>query len=61
MINTVAWRHVAQQHRILIESQLLGIGSCWERVDGVSHLIVDRMSNLDYLLARLGARSHDYR
>ena len=62
MTNTVVWKHVAQrQWRTLVESTLLGVDGRWERVEGVSHLIVDRMDNLDVLLEGMGAGSRDYR
>ncbi len=62
MTNAVVWQHVMQRfRRILVESQLLGIEGRWERVDGVAHLIVERMSKLDDLLDGVEAKSRDFR
>ncbi len=62
MVNAVVWRHVAdRQHRILIESRLLAIDARLERVDGVQHLIVNRMQNVDRLLGDVEAKSRDFR
>lgn len=62
MTNAVVWQHVMQRYRrTLVESQLLGIEGRWERVDGVAHLIVERMSKLDELLDGVEARSRDFR
>ena len=62
MVNAVVWQHVAErQHRVLVESQLLAIDGRLERVEGVQHLIVERMENVDGLLAGIEARSRDFR
>ncbi|HWU71159.1 MAG TPA: OB-fold nucleic acid binding domain-containing protein, partial [Pseudoxanthomonas sp.] len=62
MVNAVVWAHVSErQHRVLVESHLLAIDGRLERVDGVQHLIVDRMENVDALLAGVVARSRDFR
>lgn len=62
MVNAVVWAHVAErQHRVLVESHLLAVDGRLERVDGVQHLIVDRMENVDALLAGIAARSRDFR
>lgn len=62
MVNAVAWAHVAErQHRVLVESRLLAIDGRLERVEGVQHLIVERMENVDGLLAGIEARSRDFR
>ncbi len=62
MVNAVVWRHVAdRQHRVLIESQLLAIDARLERMDGVQHLIVNRMQNADTLLVGMNSKSRDFR
>ncbi len=62
MTNAVVWQHVMQRYRrTLVESQLLGIEGRWERVEGVAHLIVERMSKLDELLDGVEAKSRDFR
>jgi len=62
MVNAVVWQHVMQRYRrTLVESQLLGLEGRWERVDGVAHLIVERMTKLDELLDGVGAKSRDFR
>ena len=62
MVNAVVWAHVSErQHRVLVESHLLAINGRLERVDGVQHLIVDSMENVDGLLAGVVARSRDFR
>ena len=47
--------------RTLVESQLLGIEGRWERVEGVAHLIVERLHRLDELLGGVEAKSRDFR
>ena len=62
MVNAVVWAHVSErQHRVLVESHLLAIDGRLERVDGVQHLIVERMENIDALLAGVAAQSRDFR
>lgn len=62
MVNAVVWREIAdRQRRTLNESRILGIDGRLERVDGVQHLIVDRMENADGFLATIQTRSRDYR
>jgi error-prone DNA polymerase len=58
----VVWQHVMQRYRrTLVESQLLGIEGRWERVEGVAHLIVERLHRLDELLGGVEAKSRDFR
>ncbi|KAB8168476.1 DNA polymerase III subunit alpha [Lysobacter maris] len=62
MVNAVVWHHVAErQHRVLVDSRLLAIDGRLERVDGVQHLIVERMQCVDALLDGIDARSRDFR
>ena len=61
MVNAVVWRHVAdRQHRVLVDTQLMQIDGRLERVDGVQHVIVQRMLCLDELLQGLRSHSRDF-
>ncbi len=62
MVNAVVWRRTAdRQHRVLVEAQLMQIDGRLERVDGVQHLIVQRMHNIDDLIAGIRTHSRDFR
>lgn len=62
MINVVIWRAVAErQRRALLEARLLAVDGRWETVDGVSHLIADRLHDMSHLLGTLDSRSRDFR
>ncbi|WP_454831672.1 error-prone DNA polymerase [Pseudoxanthomonas wuyuanensis] len=62
MINVVVWRHLAErQRRVLVESQLMQVHGRLEAVDGVRHLIAQRLQDLTPLLSGLDARSRDFR
>jgi error-prone DNA polymerase len=62
MVNAVVWKRTAEeQRRELLESSLMAIDGRWERVDGVQHLIVQRMQNFGQLLASLKLGSRDFR
>jgi error-prone DNA polymerase len=57
----VVWRHVAErQRRVYLEASLLGVEGQWESVDGVSHLIADRLADMSALLGALDSRSRDF-
>ncbi|OEZ00415.1 MULTISPECIES: error-prone DNA polymerase [Stenotrophomonas] len=61
MVNAVVWRKTAdRQHRVLVEAQLMQIDARLERVDGVQHLIVQRMHNLDELIDGVRTHSRDF-
>ncbi|WP_312320575.1 error-prone DNA polymerase [Stenotrophomonas sp.] len=61
MVNAVVWRRTAdRQHRVLVEAQLMQIDGRLERVDGVQHLIVQRMHNIDELIAGVRTSSRDF-
>ena len=61
MVNAVVWRRTAdRQHRVLVEAQLMQIDGRLERVDGVQHLIVQRMHNMDELIAGVRTSSRDF-
>ena len=60
-VNVVVWSHIAQtQRRPYLEARLLAIEGRWESVDGVSHLIARRLTDLSSMLANLDARSRDF-
>jgi error-prone DNA polymerase len=60
-INVVVWSHVAaRQRRVFLESRLLAVEGRWEQVDGVSHLIAQRLFDLSELLGALDSRSRDF-
>ena len=62
MVNAVVWERTAQaQRRTLLDAQLMAIDGTWERVDGVQHLIVERMEDYGRLLASLKSGSRDFR
>jgi error-prone DNA polymerase len=51
-IDVVVWSQVAErQWRIFLE------GACWDRADGVGHLIANRLIDLSSLLGALDNRS----
>ena len=61
MVNAVVWKRTAEeQRRELLESSLMAIDGRWERVDGVQHLIVQRMHDFESLLAPIRSASRDF-
>ena len=61
LVNALAWKRVAdRQRRILLGARLLAIDARLERVDGVQHLIVERMHDYSPLLAGLQPKSRDF-
>jgi len=62
MVNAVVWKRTAEeQRRELLESSLMAIDGRWECVDGVRHLVVQRMQNFGQLMACLNPGSRDFR
>ncbi len=60
-INVVVWKDVAErQRRAYLEARLLGVEGQWERVDGVSHLIARRLTDISAWLGSLDSRSRDF-
>ena len=60
-VNVVVWSHVAErQRRAYLEARLLGVEGQWEAVDGVSHLIAHRLTDMSALLGALDSRSRDF-
>jgi error-prone DNA polymerase len=61
MVNAVVWQRIAEeQRRELLESSLMAIDGRWERVDGVQHLIVQRMHDFGALMTALRTESRDF-
>jgi error-prone DNA polymerase len=61
MVNAVVWERTAQaQRRTLLDAQLMAIDGTWERVDGVQHLIVQRMHDFGSLMTSLRQASRDF-
>jgi error-prone DNA polymerase len=60
-VNVVIWRDLAErQRRELVGSRLLAVEGRWETVDGVQHLIAQRLQDLSALLGSLQVSSHDF-
>ena len=60
-VNVIVWRDVAaRQWRPYLEAKLLGVQGRWERVDGVSHLIAQKLYDISGMLGELDARSRDF-
>ena len=61
MVNAVVWKRTAdEQRRELLESSLMAIDGRWECVDGVRHLIVQKMHNFGSLMTSLRPPSRDF-
>ncbi|MBS0225725.1 MAG: error-prone DNA polymerase [Proteobacteria bacterium] len=61
MVNALAWHAIAERQRqVLLGSQLLAIDARLERVDGVQHLIINRMEDYTPMLAGLQHKSRDF-
>ena len=62
MVNVVVWRDLAERRRqVLLTSTLLGVDGRWESVEGVNHLIAERLHDYSPLLGTLDSRSRDFR
>lgn len=62
MVNVVVWRDLAErQRRVLLTATLLGVDGRWESVEGVDHLIAERLHDYSPLLGTLDSRSRDFR
>ncbi|HEX6833680.1 MAG TPA: error-prone DNA polymerase [Rudaea sp.] len=60
-INVVVWRRLAErQHRVLVESALLGVDGKFESHEGVHHLIAERLYDYSALLPELTFASRDF-
>ena len=62
LFNVVVWQAIAErQRRILLEARLLGVHGRLECVDGVQHVIAERLLDHSALLDELDTRSRDFR
>ncbi|MGH8147144.1 MAG: OB-fold nucleic acid binding domain-containing protein, partial [Rhodanobacteraceae bacterium] len=62
MVNVIIWRDLAErQRRVLLTATLLGVDGRWESVEGVHHLIAERLHDYSPLLGALDSRSRDFR
>jgi len=60
-VNVVVWERLAQkQHRVLIESAVMCVDGKLEAVDGVHHLIAERLHDYSALLPNLAFESRDF-
>ena len=59
--NIIVWRSLAdRQRRILLDTVLLGVEGRLQSSHGVRHIVAERLSNHDALLADLGPQSRDF-
>jgi error-prone DNA polymerase len=60
-VNVVVWRALAEaQHRVLLEAAVMAVDGRFEAVDGVHHLIADRLHDYSGLLPELAFSSRDF-
>jgi len=60
-VNVVVWQSLAEkQHRVLLESAVMGVDGTLEAVDGVYHLIASRLHDYSALLPELAFASRDF-
>jgi len=60
-INVVVWRALAErQHHVLVESAVMGVDGKFEAVDGIFHLIADRLHDYSSLLPDFSFDSRDF-
>ena len=60
-VNVVVWRALAEkQHRVLLEASVMGVDGRFEAVDGIFHLIADRLHDYSALLPELAFASRDF-
>ncbi|HVV96560.1 MAG TPA: error-prone DNA polymerase [Rhodanobacteraceae bacterium] len=60
-VNVVIWRALAQkQHRVLLESTVMGVDGVLQVSEGVHHLIADRLHDYSELLSELSFASRDF-
>jgi error-prone DNA polymerase len=60
-VNVVVWRALAEaQHRVLLESTVMGVDGVLQVSDGVHHLIADRLHDYSALLPELAFASRDF-
>ncbi|HET9033666.1 MAG TPA: error-prone DNA polymerase [Dokdonella sp.] len=62
LFNIVVWQRIAErQRRVLLESRLLSVSGRLECVDGVQHIIAERLEDYTQLFDALDSRSRDFR
>ena len=60
-VNVVIWQNlVEKQHRVLLESTVIGVDGTLEAADGVYHLIATRLHDYSALLPELTFSSRDF-
>jgi error-prone DNA polymerase len=60
-VNVVVWRALAQaQHRVLLESTVMGVDGVLQVSEGVYHLIAERLHDYSALLPELSFASRDF-
>jgi len=61
IVNVVVWQRLAEkQHRVLVESAVMAVDGKLEAVDGVHHLIADRLHDYSALLPEFAFSSRDF-
>ena len=61
IVNVVVWQRLAEkQHRVLVESAVMAVDGKLEAVDGVHHLIADRLHDYSALLPEFSFASRDF-
>ena len=61
IVNVVVWRSLAEkQHRVLLESTVMGVDGVLQANEGVHHLIAKRLHDYSALLPELGFASRDF-
>jgi error-prone DNA polymerase len=61
IVNVVVWKRLAEkQHRVLIESAVMAVDGKFEAVDGVHHLIAERLHDYSALLPEFSFASRDF-
>jgi error-prone DNA polymerase len=60
-VNVVVWRALAEaQHRVLLESTVMGVDGVLQVSEGVHHLVADRLHDYSALLPELKFASRDF-
>jgi error-prone DNA polymerase len=60
-VNVVVWRALAErQHRVLLESRVMGVDGVLQVSEGVHHLIADELHDYSALLPELSFASRDF-
>jgi error-prone DNA polymerase len=60
-VNVVVWRALAEaQHRVLLESTVMGVDGVLQVSEGVHHLVASRLHDYSALLPELSFASRDF-